>query len=289
VNANAELFVDSRSELGEGPFWHHLLKRLFWFDINNKTLLSATPEGQLVDRFTFKGFPSAAGIIDADHLLVAQSDVFLNLELSTDTTTVVAELEQGKPGNRSNDGRVDRTGGFWIGTMGLHAEKDAGALYHYKQGKVTQLLANQTIPNSTCFSPDGRTAYFTQMIDSTIHKVSTDPATGLPNGEWSPFAKSEKGGPDGAVIDAEGFMWSARYGGSCVVRHAPDGTVDRVVELPVSQVTCPALGGDDFKTLYITSARQGLTPEQLEKEPLAGSVFAIRVDVPGLPETLVQV
>ena len=288
MNAKAELFVDSRCELGEGPFWHPLLKRLFWFDIGNRTLLSATADGHLVDRFTFKGFPSAAGVIDADHLLVAQSDAFVRLQLSSDTKTVVGELEPGKPGNRSNDGRVDRTGGFWIGTMGLHAEHGAGALYRYKQGELVTLLTAQTIPNSICFSPDGGTAYFTQMTDDTIHKVSLDRETGLPNGTWTPFAKAERGGPDGAVIDAEGYLWSARYGGSSVVRHAPDGSVDRVVDLPVSQVTCPALGGDDLRTLYITSARQHLTEEQLQKEPLAGSVFQLRVDVPGLPETLVK-
>ena len=88
------------------------------------------------------------------------------------------------------------------------------------------------------------------------------------------------------MLDVQGYLWSARWGGSCVARFAPDGTLDRIVELPVSRVTCPAFGGDDGKTLYITSAREGMTPAELEAEPLAGSVFSIRVDVPGAPDPL---
>lgn len=291
MNLKAELFVDSRCELGEGPFWNPLVKRLFWFDILNKTLLSADATGHMVDRFTFKDFASAAGVIDADHLLIAQSGALLNLELSTDTTTVVAALEADKPGNRTNDGRVDRTGGLWIGTMSRRGgqDKGAGSLYRYKNGELVTLLTDQTIPNSTCFSPDGRTAYFADTMTHIIRKVSTDPATGLPNGEWSDFVSTgDRGGPDGAVVDSAGYLWSARWGAGCVIRHAPDGSIDTVVELPVSRITCPAFGGDDLRTLYITSAREHMTPEELEKEPHAGSVFSVRVDVPGQQEVLVK-
>jgi sugar lactone lactonase YvrE len=291
VNAKAELFVDSRCELGEGPFWHPLLKRLFWFDILNKTLLSADTSGHIVDRFTFKDFVSAAGVIDDDRLLVAQAGALLEFSLSTDTSKVVVALEPDRPGNRTNDGRVDRTGGLWIGTMSRRGgqDKGAGALYRYRAGELTTILTEQTIPNSTCFSPAGDVAYFADTMRPLIRKVACDPATGLPVGEWSDFASTEgRGGPDGAVTDSEGYVWSARWGAGCVVRHAPDGSVDRIVDLPVSRITCPAFGGDDLKTLYITSAREHMTPEQLEKEPHAGSVFSIRVDVPGLPETLVK-
>ena len=290
MNAEAELFVDSRCELGEGPFWHPLLKRLFWFDILNNTLFSAGEDGHVVDRFTFKDHASAAGVIDEDHLLVAQAGALLKLELSTDTTTLVTPLEPDKPGNRTNDGRVDKTGGLWIGTMSRHGGRDkgAGALYRYRAGELLTILPEQTIPNSTCFSPDGRTAYFADTMTHVIRRVTLDPATGLPNGPWEDFASTgDQGGPDGAVVDSEGYLWSARWGASCVVRHAPDGSVDRVIDVPVSRVSCPAFGGEDLRTLYLTTAREGMTDEELEREPLAGSVFSIRVDVPGQPETLV--
>ena len=291
MNAKAELFVDSRCELGEGPLWHPLLKRLFWFDILNQTLLSADTNGRLVDRFTFKQPASAAAIIDAESMAVATAGALLRFHISTGTSTLIIPVEEDVPGNRSNDGRVNPAGGFWIGTMSRRGGEDigAGAVYQYRDGRLEPVLDDITIPNSICFSPDGRTAYFADTMTDVIRTCAIDPATGMPVGEWREFARTlGRGWPDGAVVDSKGYLWSARWGGSCVVRHAPDGSVDRVVDLPVSQVTCPALGGDDLRTLYITSAREGLTGEQLEREPLAGSVFSIRVDVPGQPETTLK-
>lgn len=288
---NAELFVDCRCELGEGPFWHPLLDRLFWFDIPNQTLLSADENGHLVDRIAFKDAVSAAAVIDRDHLLVAQAGVLLRYQFSTDMAVPIVPLEADKPGNRTNDGRVDPTGGFWIGTMSRQGGQHpgAGAVYRFRNGTLTTVLTDVTIPNSTCFSPDGRTAYFADTSTDIIRKVALDPQTGLPAGEWTQFATTAgRGLPDGAVVDSEGYLWSARWGGSCVVRHAPDGSVDRIVELPVSRVTCPAFGGKDLRTLFITTARQGMTPEELEREPYAGSVFTVRVDVPGQPEHLLR-
>lgn len=291
MNAKAELFVDSRCELGEGPFWHPLLGRLFWFDILNQTLLSADADGHLIDRFTFKQPVSAAAVIDRETLAIATAGAILRFDLATDTSTVLVPLEEDVPGNRSNDGRVNPAGGFWIGTMSRHGGQDvgAGAVYQYRAGMLDVVLDEITIPNSICFSPDGGTAYFADTMTDTIRRCTIDPATGLPVGEWADFVTTAGlGSPDGSVVDAAGYLWNARWGGSCVVRHAPDGSVDRIIELPVSRVTCPAFGGDDLKTLYITSAREGMTPEELEREPLAGSVFAIRVDVPGQLETLLK-
>jgi sugar lactone lactonase YvrE len=290
MNAKAELFVDSRCELGEGPFWHPLLGRLFWFDILNQTLLSADPDGHLVDRFTFKQPASAAGVIDRETLAIATAGALLRFDLASDTSTVIMPLEEEVPGNRTNDGRVNPAGGFWIGTMSRRGGQDpgAGAIYQYRAGELVTVIDGLNIPNSTCFSPDGRTAYYTHTGD-VIFRCSIDPQTGLPISEWSPFVTLDGPGvADGSIVDAEGYLWNARWNGSCVLRIAPDGTIDRTIELPVSRVTCPALGGDDLKTLYITTAREGMTPEELEREPLAGSVFSIRVDVPGQPETLLK-
>ncbi|HHY51134.1 MAG TPA: SMP-30/gluconolactonase/LRE family protein [Alphaproteobacteria bacterium] len=290
MNDKAELFVDSRCELGEGPFWHRLLGRLFWFDILNKTLFSADTSGRLVDRFTFKDTVSAAGVIDEDHLLVAQAGALLRFELSSQASTVVTTLDEGRPGNRTNDGRVDPAGGLWIGTMSRRggAEPGVGTIYQYREGVLTQLIEKANIPNSICFSPDGRRAYYTHTGD-VIWTAPIDPATGLPTGEWTQFVKLDGPGvADGSVVDSEGYLWNARWNGSCVLRIAPDGTIDRKIDLPVSRVSCPAFGGDDLRTLYLTTAREGMTPEELEREPHAGSVFAVRVDVPGQLEHLVR-
>jgi sugar lactone lactonase YvrE len=292
MSDTAELFIDSRCELGEGVFWHPLQERLFWFDILNKTLFSATAGGIMIDRFTFDTPVTAAGVIDADNLAIASAAGIYKLELSTDTRELISPLEADKPGNRSNDGRVGPSGGFWIGTMALHdpGHTASGSLYQVRGGEVTTILTDIHIPNATCFSPDGRTAYFTDGVTRVIRKVAIDRDTGLPVGPWQDFAKTEPPGePDGAVADAEGYIWNAVWNAGSVFRYAPDGSIDRVVKVPVSRPTCPAFGGPDLKTLYITSAREGLTPDQLAAEPLAGGVFAINVDVPGLPENLFKV
>ncbi len=291
MSDTAELFIDSRCELGEGVFWHPLQERLFWFDILNKTLFSATAGGIMVDRFTFDTIVTAAGVIDADNLAIASAAGIYKLELSTDTREIIVPLEADKPGNRSNDGRVGPAGGFWVGTMSITdpAKTPTGGLYQIRAGEVTKLLSDIHIPNATCFSPDGRTAYFTDGVTRLIRKVAIDRDTGLPTGPWQDFARVEAPAePDGAVVDANGYVWNAQWGAGTVIRFTPDGKVDRVVKVPVSRPTCPAFGGKDLKTLYITSARQGMSAAELEQEPLAGSVFSIDVDVPGLPENLIK-
>lgn len=289
MNDTAELFIDSRCELGEGSFWHPLVERLFWFDIPNKTLYSATAGGIMVDRFTFETGVSAAGVIDADNLAIASSEGIYRLNIKTDTRELIVPLEADVPGNRSNDGRVGPAGGFWIGTMAVNdaGNTPSGALYQVRAGIVTKLRDGIHIPNATCFSPDGRTAYFTDGITRLIQKIAIDRDTGLPTGPWQDFARAQGPiEPDGAVVDSAGYLWNAQWNGGSVTRYAPDGSVDRVVRLPVTRPTCPAFGGPDLKTLYITSARAGLSPEELAKQPLAGGMFSIRVDVPGMPENI---
>jgi sugar lactone lactonase YvrE len=288
-HTTAELFIDSRCALGEGPFWHPLLGRLFWFDILNRTLFSATAEGQMVDRFTFDTPASAAGVIDADNLAIAAVPGLFRLHLPSDTREPLLPIEPDSRSTRTNDGRVHPAGGLWVGTMALEDadSNPAGTLYQLRGGETTVLRRDLCIPNATCFAPDGRRAYFADTATGVILTVATDPETGLPQGEWTEFAGAHHPGvPDGAVVDAEGFVWNARWGGASVIRFAPDGRVDRVIELPTSRVTCPAFGGPGLTTLYITTARDGLTPEELEAEPLAGGIFAVEAGVAGQPETL---
>ena len=289
MNEQAQLFVDSRCLLGEGPFWHPLLKRLFWFDILNQTLLSATEDGQLVDRITFKDTVSAAAVVDENTLAVVQSGHLIRYRFDDDSHEIVADIEADVPGNRSNDSRMDRSGGFWIGTMGRHGgNPKTGAVYQWKAGKLTTILTGIGIPNSICFSPDGTRAYFTDA-GRVIQTVTLDPATGLPNGEWTTFFDGEApGGADGSVVDSEGYLWNARWGGSCVIRFTPDGQIDRIIDVPgVTRVSCPAFGGADMKTLYLTTAREGMTPAEEAAQPTAGGIFSIRTDVAGLAEPFI--
>lgn len=290
MSDSAKLFVDCRNLLGEGPIWHPTRNELFWFDIVGQKLLCANIDGTVLNTWLFDEPVAAAAVIDNDFLLLATASKLVKFSIVDGTQELVLPLEADKPNTRSNDSRVNPAGGFWIGTMSLIEETGAGSVYQYRAGKLEKLFGDISIPNATCFSPDGTTAYWTDTPTNLIKKCMIDPNTGMPVGDWQNHidTSGHRGHPDGAVIDSAGYLWSARWGGSCVVRHAPDGSIDRIIEVPASNITCPAFGGDDLKTLYITSARQGLSDEQLAEQPHAGSVFSIQVDVPGLPETPVK-
>jgi sugar lactone lactonase YvrE len=282
----AKLFIDARCRLAEGPFWHPLRQELFWFDIQNRLMFHANAAGDVLGRFEFDRKVSAAAVIDRDTLLVAGAHALIRFDMSTGGRQVVAEFEADQPGNRSNDSRVNPAGGFWVGTMPDGEPGPTGAVYQYRAGRLERLFGNIRVTNSICFSPDGGTAYFSDTPTRKILKCPLDRETGRPSGEWTLFADvaGHRGAPDGSVVDAEGFLWSARWGGSCVVRPRPDGSIDRIVEVPTPKVTCPAFGGPGLRTLYIATARDdAATGEGPER---GGGIFAIDLDVAGQPEPL---
>ncbi len=199
---------------------------------------------------------------------------------------LVAAPERDIPGNRFNDGRCDRGGRFWAGTMSDGPREPTGSLYRLDpDGSCESMRSGIVIPNSIAWSPDDRVMYFADTYVNTIWAYDFDLATGAMRNERV-FAdcSNQPGRPDGSCVDAEGCLWNAEYGGWRVVRYTPDAKIDRVIELPVSNPTCCCFGGKDFDTLYICTARQRLTPEQLAREPLAGGLFAARPGVRGLPE-----
>lgn len=290
MTQTARLLLDSQCALGEGPVWHAGRQQLFFFDINEQTLFAVTTAGEIADSWLFNETVAALALID-DHTLALATDTGLKeFDLATGGMNRINEIEADNPVTRTNDSRVHPSGAFWIGTM-TRSEEEApvGSVYHYRAGVLTTIKSGIKIPNATCFSPDGRTAYWTDTPTKQILKVATDPANGLPVGEWELFAdvSEGRGYPDGAVVDSEGYLWNAKWGGSCVVRHAPDGSIDRIIEVPVSQVTCPAFGGQDLKTLFITTANKNLSAEQLAAEKVAGGLFAIEVDVAGQAEPFI--
>jgi sugar lactone lactonase YvrE len=288
MSDKAHLLFDSQCSLGEGPLWHVGRQQLFFLDINEQTLFAVTADGEVADSWLFNETVAALAVLDDQTLVLVTDTGLKQFDLATGGMNRINEIEADRPETRGNDSRVHPSGGFWIGTM-TRSEQEAaiGSVYHYRAGTLTTLKAGIRIPNATCFSPDGRVAYWTDTPTKKIMQVATDPATGLPVGEWTLFAdvSDGRGYPDGAVVDSEGYLWNAKWGGSCVVRHAPDGSIDRVVDVPVSQVTCPAFGGTDLKTMFITTAAKNLSAEQLAAEKHAGSLFAIALDVAGQAET----
>lgn len=270
----AEVHDPRLCRLGEGALWHPERGELFWFDILNARLYTRAREWQFEEAF------SAAGWVDADTLIAASQSGLWRFDIGSGACTRLADLEADNDVTRSNDGRADPQGGFWIGTMGWNAERGAGAIYRYFRGEVRKLFDGITITNSTCFAPDGRTAYFSDTARATIWAVSLD-SDGWPVGERRVFVEGAKG-CDGAICDGEGYIWSARWGGACVVRLAPDGVVDHVETLPVPQVTCPALTPDGV--LYATTAHDGLDDAARAAAPLSGAVFHVCDGVPGRAE-----
>lgn len=285
----AHLLIDSQCALGEGPIWHPFRQQLFFFDIYKQKLFAAQADGSIVESWSFTEAVTAAAVIDHDALAIATETGLKRYDISTGRASLIAAIEADDPLTRSNDARVHPSGAFWIGTMRKQEDIAGGALYHYRAGKLRVIRSPVKIPNAICFSPDGRTAYWADTPTKLIHKCATDPATGLPVGDWTLFADvtEGRGFPDGAVVDSEGYLWNAKWGGSCVVRHAPDGSIDRIVEVPVSQVSCPAFGGPELKTLFLTTANKQLSTDQLATEKVAGGVFAIDLDIAGLPERLI--
>ena len=290
ARAPVRLVHPGRHPLGEGPFWHDGRERLFWFSILEGRLLSCDAAGDDVGEWALGERASAAGIVDRDRLLVATETGLWTLDLREATKTPVEPLEAGNPRTRSNDGRTAPDGAFWIGTMGLDAEPGAGAVYRYAAGErppLAVLRRRVGIPNAICFAPDGRTAYLADTTERTILAWDLD-GEGAPRGEPRVHIDLREDGlnPDGAVVDTDGCLWNAQWGAGRVARYDPDGAFMGAVAFPVSQVSCPAFGGEGLSTLFVTTAAVGL-PEGAE--PDAGSVFAVEVDARGRAEPRVRV
>jgi sugar lactone lactonase YvrE len=262
--------------LGEGPLWHPERQELFWFDIIGKRLHRKGWQWQ------FDNFTSAAGWVDARTLLIADAKGLFRFDLESGTREAVAALEADRPATRSNDGRADPYGGFWIGTMGIKADPGAGAIYRYYRGELRQLFAGITIPNAICFSPDGTQAFFTDTPTRRIMRQPLSDRDGWPQGDAVPWLDlgAEGLNPDGAVIDAQGNFWNAQWGAGRVACYAPDGTFLMAVDFPAIQTSCPAFGGADLRTLFCTSAAEGLSDDN----PDQGKTCATQVDATGQKE-----
>ncbi len=275
---------DARAcQLGEGPLWHPERRQLFWFDIVGRRLL--TREGDLPRDWTFQGNVSAAGWIDHDTLLVASETGLHCFDLMLGEAQDLAPLEADDPRTRSNDGRADPFGGFWIGTMGKAAEPGLGAIYRYHRGELRRLFGPVTIPNAIAFHPGGHWATFTDTPTRQVMRVRLG-RDGWPEGAPEVFLDlgAEGLNPDGAVFDAEGNFWLAEWGAARVSCYGADGRRLRTTGFPAQHTSCPAFGGAGLATLFCTTARQGVSAADRAAFPLTGQTFAATAAATGLPE-----
>lgn len=275
---------ETSSVLGEGPTYDPDTNTVWWFNILGKELheLNLSTEEKKVH--TLPMMASVLARIDAERQLLATEEGLFVRDIASGQLTFYLGLESDKPENRSNDGRTHRSGSLWVGTMSKRAENQAGSIYHVGGGKVTKIFEGISIPNSICFSPDGSIGYFTDTRLSRLMRVMVDPATGLPTGEPIVLVDTmdETGGIDGSVVDADGYIWNARWGAGSVDRYSPDGLRIARYKVPAAQPSCPAFIGADADRLAVTTAWEGLDDHARSTQPHAGSLLELGVTVRGV-------
>ncbi|WDZ79980.1 SMP-30/gluconolactonase/LRE family protein (plasmid) [Ensifer adhaerens] len=274
---------------GEGAVWSAAETALYWTDIN-RFLVHRYDEATRAVRTWLFDEPVVAISLTSDdgRLLVALGSKLIWWWPGTDRRADHGFFLPGAPRVRLNDGRADPAGNFWVGSMKNNVLPDGqlgdvapgeGILYRIApDGAVSEWRHGLGISNTLCWSPDRSTFYFGDTLANEIYAFDYDAKAGAISGERSFFTGFERGSPDGSAIDSEGFLWNCRYGGSCIARIAPDGSHAEAMEMPVTNITTCTFGGSDLKTLYITTAGSG------PAERLAGSLYATRVDVSGMPE-----
>jgi len=280
-----EVAVPAGDALGETPLWCGRSGKLWWVDIDRQLHQSFDPATgtHAALRYDCRFLGSQALACDGSHILAQDLSLFRRGEASG--MVRICDVEMGME-NRLNDGRVDARGRLWIGTMDNELHRPNGALYRVDgNGAVRRMFGDVIVSNGIAFSPDNHTLYFTDTRRYRTWSFDFDLDDGT-IGDRKLFADYTASGerPDGACVDVDGGLWTAFFSGGRVVRYRPDGQIDTVIPLPVSNPTCVCFGGTDYKTMFITSARKFLDARQLSGEPEAGHLLAIQGLAQGLPE-----
>lgn len=271
------LAVPSNDVLGEGPCWAATEGRLYWFDIKGRRLNWLTPADGTVGHVGLRMRASAAAPRIVGGLMMASERGLATFDPASERVRMVQPMTF-EPGFRTNDGKIDPLGRFWWSTMDDDGGERRGAIFvTTPDGRTEQVLDGIHIANTISVSADGATLY---LADSRLKTIFAYDVADLSSRRV--FAISEAA-PDGSAIDADGFLWNAEWGGARIVRYAPDGSIDRIVEAPVDQPTSCAFGGPELATLYVTSAREGLSEADLDRQPYAGGLFAFEPGVRGMP------
>lgn len=281
--------VPSGDKCGEGAVWSAAENAVYWTDINRFLIHRHDLATQSLRSWFFDEPVVAIALTSApDRMLVALASKLIFWWPATDVRRDFGFALPGSPRVRLNDGRADPVGNFWVGSMKNNVLPDGelgeagpgeGVLYRIDpKGAVTEWRRGLGISNTLCWSPDGTVFYFGDTLANEIYAY--DYADGAITNERSFQKGFARGAPDGSAIDSAGYLWNCRFGGGCLVRLAPDGRVDRVIEMPVQNITTCTFGGPDLKTLFITTASIVSPPGNR----LAGSLFALDVEIQGVSE-----
>lgn len=284
----ANLLIDCQNILAEGIQWHTAQQRLYWTDIHGRSLWSSDADGNQVVRTPFSSrIGSFAFDADGDHLLLSFETGIYRYDPLDGHISLITQVEEHLPTTRLNDGRCDRNGNFLVGGVDEDGLNPISALYQYsRRGVLTKVLSNVGCSNGLCFSPDGKTLYF---ADSAGHEILAFDYVAedamVSNRRVFASLGPKDGKPDGSCIDADGGLWNARFSGGSVAHYGADGRPVLKIMLPVSQITCCCFGGPNLDRLYITSARENYTQDQIDAEPLSGGIFVVEPGQTGIEES----
>lgn len=284
-------------ELGEGPTYDRYTDTAWWFDILNSKLYEHAFGAGVTKQHDLPFAASALARVDeARQLVFTERGLYLR-DVASGGLSLHCAIEADNPVTRSNDARVHPSGAFWLGTMGWKLEKEAGSIYWFYKGELRKLYNKITISNAICFSPDGTIGYFADTALRKVMRVPLDAATGLPIGEPVVFldnfsagnlASNLGGNPDGAVVDAQGNVWVALWGGAQVAGFAPDGSFLQSIIVSATQPTCPVFVGQDASKMLVTSAWGGLNDDERSHQQ-AGATFVIDLPFKGRFEPAVKI
>jgi D-xylonolactonase len=272
-----------RDRLGESVLWHPVEQALYWVDFYGPTVRRWSPGAIAPNSLAIDSGRTIGALAfgPEGRLLVMLDEGVHWLDWGSGRLALLADPNQRRDGITYNDAKVDRQGRLWVGTYDVAEQAPRGALYRIDRSGSGELAdCGFVVSNGPAFSPDGAMLYFSDSVGLQLLVYRVDPATGRLSERRKFAALDDVGGlPDGICVDREGGMWCAVYGGGRVLHLTPDGQVDRVVEVPAANTTSCCLGGKDLRTLFITSGEENGNES-------GGAVFAVEVDVPGLPEPL---
>jgi len=282
-----KLILDCKNILGEGILWNAKESCLYWTDIEGSIFYRFDPESENLKTYEMPERLCSFAFREDGGFLMAFASGLAIYDLSSGIVERLNSITESVPGTRLNDGRCDRNGRFIVGEFDPE-EKGRGNAYSInREGTAKKLFGDLNSANSTCFSPDGATMYYSCAVRAEIWSYDYNQENGeISNKQLFHNFKDQPGLPDGSIVDSEGYLWNAQWAGSRVVRFAPDGTIDRIIELPVPNVTCLCFGDEELDTLYITTARLTLSDDDLQTYPTAGGLFALKTNVKGLKESL---
>jgi len=279
-----ECFWDVGAELGEGPMWHARTETLYFVDIKNRRIFGCSADGQRRKSWSAPQQPGFIIPTAGDDLVCALEDGLYRFSTLDGRFTLIRNVEQDLPTNRFNDGYVDREGGLWFGSMDDREIYSSGALYYLNRAGDLQVAdRDYVITNGPAMNPQGTILYHTDTLKKEIYAFDVAPDSSLSNKRIFATIRGS-GHPDGMAVDSEGCVWIALFGGARIERYRPDGQIASTVYFPCSNITKLAFGGNDLCTVFVTTARKGLSPAQLAKEHVAGAMFSFRSAVPGQPQ-----